>query len=73
MKAKNSISPCTGEQARLELGARGESVAAFARRHGLSVSTVHQVLGGRSKAKRGEAHRAAVLLGMKIGTIKDNA
>jgi len=71
MNEENSISAKTGAQARVELERRGESVAEFARRHGLSVSTVHQVLGGRSKARRGDAHRAAVLLGMKIGTLQD--
>ncbi len=71
MNAENSISLRTAAQARASLELRGESVADFARRHGLSESTVHQVLGGRSKCKRGQAHRAAVLLGMKIGTLQD--
>lgn len=69
MKPKKSMQPKSGTAVRVEMTARGESIAEFARKHSLSSSTVHQVLNGRSKGYRGEAHRAAVLLGMKIGTI----
>ena len=31
-------------------------------------ATTYQVLAGRKKGRRGEAHRVAVLLGMKLGT-----
>jgi gp16 family phage-associated protein len=30
-------------------------------------ATTYQILSGRKKGRRGEAHRVAVLLGMKIG------
>ncbi len=69
MNANNSALPKTADTVRKELNERGESIADFSRRFGLSESTVHQVLNGRNKGTRGEAHRAAVLLGMKIGTI----
>lgn len=32
-------------------------------------ATTYQVLAGRKKGRRGEAHKVAVLLGMKLGTI----
>ena len=41
----------------------------FAREHGIDPATTYQVLSGRKKGKRGEAHKVAVLLGMKDGII----
>jgi len=73
MNANKSIQPKTSAQVRQELLARGDSIAAFARRNAINVATVQQVLNGRNKGNRGEAHRAAVLLGMKIGTIDSSA
>ncbi len=69
MNANKSMQPKTAAQVREEFANRGESVADFARRHDLLDSTVHQVLNGRQKGTRGESHRAAVLLGLKIGTL----
>ena len=60
----------TPEQALADLDQRGLSIAAFARRHGLKYATVYQVLHGQKKGLRGEAHRAAVLLGLKAGVIE---
>jgi gp16 family phage-associated protein len=57
----------TREQARKALESRGESVADFARARGLDAPTVYQVLYGTKKGRRGEAHRAAVALGIKSG------
>lgn len=65
------MQPRSTDEARDDLVARGESIAQFARRHGLNESTVHSVLSGRNKGLRGQAHKAAVLLGLKIGTIPD--
>lgn len=48
----------------------GKSVADFAREHDLSHATVYQVLSGRKIGRRGAAHRAAVLLGLKEGVIQ---
>lgn len=48
---------------------RGETVASFARQHSLDPPTVYQVLAGKKKGRRGEAHRAAVLLGIKDGVV----
>lgn len=55
----------TPEEARAALDAMGVSVQEFAKAHGLHPSTVYEVLAGRRKGRRGEAHRAAVLLGIK--------
>lgn len=55
----------TKEEARQWLDGHGVSISEFCRRHDLSRTVVTYVLNGRFKGKRGEAHRAAVLLGMK--------
>lgn len=65
-KGKGTRSP---EAARAELERQGISVAAFARQHALPYGTVYQVLTGRKKGRRGAAHRAAVLLGIKAGVV----
>jgi gp16 family phage-associated protein len=59
----------TPEQARAALDMAGISIADFAREHDLNEPTVYQILAGRKKGCRGEAHRAAVLLGIKAGTV----
>jgi gp16 family phage-associated protein len=53
------------QAARAQIHAQGISLRAFARRHQLHPSTVYGVLNGQNKCLRGEAHRAAVLLGIK--------
>lgn len=63
-KAKPIRSP---EEVRADFDKRGVSVASFAREHGLSQGIVYQVLSGQKKGRRGQAHRAAVLLGLKHG------
>ena len=60
----------TPTAARADLERRGISVAEFARAHGLSYGTVYKVLTGEKKGRRGAAHRAAVLLGLKAGVIE---
>ena len=47
----------------------GIRTAAQAKEHGVDPATTYQVLAGRKKGKRGEAHKVAVLLGMKDGII----
>lgn len=56
-------------QAREALEKRGQSAKDFATEHELNPSTVYAVLSGQSQCRRGEAHRAAVLLGIKDGVI----
>lgn len=63
----------TKEQARAALDLKGLSIADFARNHGLTYATVYQVLIGKKKGRRGAAHKAAVLLGMKHGVVLPDA
>lgn len=59
----------TAAEAKAELERKGISISAWARANNLSGQVVHQVLAGTVKGTRGEAHRAAVLLGMKQGEV----
>lgn len=61
--------PVTTEQARAALDRKGMSIAEFCRIHDLNKNLVSDLLNGRRKGRRGEAHRAAVLLGIKDGVI----
>ncbi|MBX8625826.1 DNA-binding protein [Pseudomonas glycinae] len=67
---KMSISEQARQKARRALEKRGQSAKDFALLHALSPSTVYAVLSGQSQCRRGEAHRAAVLLGIKDGVIE---
>lgn len=69
MPTKSAPSVLTPDQARAALDDQGVSIAEFARTHGLSYGITYQVLAGRKKGRRGEAHRAAVLLGLKRGVV----
>ncbi|OFJ43022.1 DNA-binding protein [Pseudomonas koreensis] len=60
----------TTEQAREALDRKGMSIAEFSRLHALNKNLVSDLLNGRKKGRRGEAHRAAVLLGIKDGVIE---
>ncbi|MDI3398732.1 DNA-binding protein [Bacillus subtilis] len=60
----------TPEQAREALDRKGMSIAEFSRKHDLNKNLVSDLLNGRIKGRRGEAHRAAVLLGIKDGVIE---
>lgn len=62
--------PLTTEQARAALDRKGVSIAEFSRKNGLNRNLVSDLLHGRKKGLRGEAHRAAVLLGIKDGVIE---
>lgn len=57
----------TAAQARAHLDELGISIAEFARRNDLKASVVYQVLRGDKQGRYGQAHRAAVALGMKRG------
>ncbi|WP_309261567.1 DNA-binding protein [Lysobacter arvi] len=65
MKTATGISPSNREKVRKRFERDGVNIAEFARTHGLNRDTVYQVLSGAKKGRRGEAHRAAVLLGLK--------
>jgi len=59
----------TPEEVRADFDRRGICVADFCRDHDLDQTTVYQLLSGQKKGKRGESHRAAVLLGLKEGVV----
>ena len=54
------------------LDRKGISIAQFARQNALNSNLVSDLLNGRKKGRRGEAHRAAVLLGIKVGVVPTN-
>lgn len=60
----------TKEEAKAWLDSRGLSVAEFAREHGLKAHTVFDIFRGKRIGRRGEAHNAAIALGMKQGVIR---
>jgi gp16 family phage-associated protein len=62
----------TPEQVRVDFERRGVNVSKWARDRGLTRQAVFDVINGKTKGKRGDAHKAAVLLGIKDGVIDDN-
>ncbi|WP_026608718.1 hypothetical protein [Methylocaldum szegediense] len=60
----------TREEVLEEFARKGISVSKWAKERGLHPAVVHGVLKGR-KARIGQSHKAAVLLGIKDGEIVD--
>lgn len=63
----------TPAEARHGLAASGLTIAGWAREHGLRPRHVYDVLSGRNRGAFGEAHRIAVLLGIKEGETSQEA
>lgn len=61
------------EEVEREFERRGISKADWARKHGIRPGVLYEIFSLRSACKRGESHRAAVLLGLKDGVIEDRA
>lgn len=59
----------TAAEAKAEMHRKGIPVTDWARANNISPFVVFQLLSGKVKGTRGEAHRAAVLLGMKAGEV----
>lgn len=59
----------TAAEARAELQAKGISITQWAIANKFSPNLVFEVLGGRKKCVRGQAHEIAVKLGIKAGEI----
>lgn len=59
----------TPEQAREKMNKEGVTIADWARSHCVDQNITYRVLDGRLKGRSGEAHRVAVLLGIKDGVI----
>ena len=62
----------TAEEVRLDFERRGINVTQWARERGLTRQAVFAVLNGKTKGRRGDAHKAAVLLGIKDGVIESD-
>lgn len=61
------------EDIKRDFDERGINAAEWAREHGLKPGVIYEIFSRRSSCKRGEAHRAAVLLGLKEGVIEERA
>jgi gp16 family phage-associated protein len=59
----------TPEKVKEEFSAAGISIREWASAHGFSYEVAKSVLSGRIAGKRGEAHRIALALGLKTGSI----
>ena len=59
----------TPDEIRQEFAMRGIAISSWAREMGFSPGLVHQVLAGRLRCVRGQAHQVAVILGLKAGEI----
>lgn len=59
----------TPEEARAEFQRKGISIASWATANGFNTNMVFEVLGGRKKGLRGQAHKIAVKLGLKEGEV----
>lgn len=63
----------TAKEAKAELTKNGMTVSKWAIKNGLAPSVVYAVLKGALQGNYGEAHKAAVLLGMKKGEINEDS
>ena len=63
----------TVEEVRRDFARKGIAFAEWARANGLQVPAVYNLLNGRTRGTRGDAHKAAVLLGLKEGEIAETA
>ena len=62
----------TPEEVKADFIRHGLPIAEWARQHKISPKRVYDVLSRRNKGSFGEAHRAAVLLGIKEGSLDDS-
>ncbi|MFZ4287527.1 DNA-binding protein [Variovorax sp. HJSM1_2] len=59
------ISPERIAEVRAWFASNGVSYSDWAASHGIERSTVYAVLSGKSRCRRGESHRVALLLGLR--------
>lgn len=57
------------QEALTRLREAGISIPEWSKANGFSAGTVKALLYGHSKGLRGEAHRAAIALGLKVGLV----
>lgn len=62
----------TPQEVLADFDRHGMTISGWARAHNLPRQIVHDVLHGRAKGRRGMAHKAAVLLGLKDGVIVED-
>lgn len=62
----------THQEVRAEFNRIGKPVSEWAAENGFHRSLVYAVLSGRKKCNRGDAHKIAVLLGLKDGEIVED-
>ena len=60
----------TRDEVRTDFESRGVSIRSWALKHRVNPIIAAQVVSGRLKGLRGEAHNVAVLLKMKVGTVE---
>jgi gp16 family phage-associated protein len=61
----------TTEEVRQEFRHKGITVAGWARKHGFPTQSVRRVMRGDAKCWYGNAHKIAVMLGIKDGVIEN--
>lgn len=61
----------TVAEVRAEFLRTGTTITQWAAAHGLPRSIVYELLSGRKRGAFGDAHKAAVLLGLKEGVVPD--
>lgn len=62
--------PRTSDEVRAEIERRGKTIREVAKEIGVNERIVYELLRGRFKGRRGQAHKAAVLLGLKAGIVE---
>lgn len=65
--------PLTADQVREQFKARGETITAWAARHGYPRRDVYNVIAGVSKGWWGRTHEIAIALGMKLPADESSA
>lgn len=59
----------TVEEVRRDFDRKGITFADWARANDIQIPAVYNLINGRTRGARGDAHRAAVLLGIKEGEV----
>ena len=57
-------------EVKADFNRNGITIRQWAKEHGIGEGIVYELLRGRFKGYRGQAHKAAVLLGLKEGFVK---
>lgn len=68
-KSEGSEKLDLAQKVKADLARKGVSIAQWSTANGLNTVLVYELLAGRKKGIRGQAHRAAVLLGLKSGLV----